>query len=63
MNEFEQELDDLIDRLDKVLTKNDMTILRIACGKAPKCFAFKQPHEVLQNTFDDFNKIFSGVKK
>jgi hypothetical protein len=50
INEFEQELDDLLDRLDKVLSQDDMATLRYACGKT------KQP--MLREIFDDFNNIF-----
>ena len=52
MNELEQELDDLLNRLDKVLTENDMALLRYACGKS------KQSENLMRDVFVDFGKIF-----
>lgn len=57
MNEMEQELDDLLDRLDKVLTENDMALLRYACGKS------KQSKDVMRDVFIDFGKIFGENTK
>lgn len=57
MNEFEQELDDLLDRLSKVLNKQDMEILYHACGKS------KQSENLMRDVFIDFGKIFGETKK
>lgn len=57
MNEMEQELNDLLDRLEKVLTENDMALLRYACGKS------KQTEDVMRNVFIDFGNIFGENKK
>jgi hypothetical protein len=57
MNEFEQELDDLLDRLEKVLTEQDMATLRYACGKS------KQNKDLMRDVFIDFGNIFGENKK
>jgi hypothetical protein len=57
MNEFEQELDDLLDRLEKVLTEQDMATLRYACGKS------KQSKDLMRDVFIDFGNIFGENKK
>ncbi len=57
MNEMEQELTDLLDRLEKILTENDMALLRYACGKS------KQTEDVMRNVFIDFGNIFGENKK
>lgn len=57
MDEFEQELEDLLERLDKVLTKEDMATLRYACGKS------KQSKNLLRDVFVDFGNIFGENKK
>jgi succinate dehydrogenase flavin-adding protein (antitoxin of CptAB toxin-antitoxin module) len=57
MNEMEQELDDLLDRLDKVLTENDMALLRYACGKS------KTSSDKLRDLFIDIGNIFGENKK
>lgn len=57
MNEFEQELDDLLGRLEKVLTEQDMATLRYACGKS------KQSKEFLREVFVDIGNIFGENKK
>ena len=57
MNEFEQELDDLLDRLDKILTEQDMSTLRYACGKS------KQSKDLMRDIFIDFGNIFGENKK
>lgn len=57
MNEFEQELDDLLDRLEKVLTEQDMATLRYACGKT------KQNNDLLRDVLVDFGNIFGENKK
>ncbi len=57
MNEFEQELDDLLERLDKVLKPEDMATLRYACGKS------KQNKDLMRDVFIDFGNIFGENKK
>lgn len=57
MNEFEQKLDDLLDRLGKVLTADDMDILYYACGKT------KLSSEKLRDLFIDIGNIFGESKK
>lgn len=57
MNDFEQELDDLLDRLEKVLTEQDMATLRYACGKT------KQNNDLLRDVLVDFGNIFGENKK
>lgn len=57
MNEFEQELDDLLERLDKILTPEDMATLRYACGK------HKQNNDLLRDVLVDFGNIFGENKK
>lgn len=57
MNEFEQELDDLLGRLEKVLTEQDMATLRYACGKS------KQSKDLMRDVFTDFGNIFGENKK
>jgi len=57
MNEFEKELDDLLDRLDKVLTEDDMATLRCAGGKS------KQSKDLMRDVFIDFGNIFGENKK
>ena len=57
MNEIEQELDDLLDRLEKILTPNDMNLLRYACGKS------KQNKEFLREVFVDIGQVFGENKK
>ena len=57
MNEFEQELDDLLIRLEKILTPEDMNLLRYACGKS------KQSKEFLREVFVDIGNIFGENKK
>lgn len=57
MNEFEQELDDLLGRLEKVLTEQDMATLRYACGKT------KQNKDLLRDVLVDFGNIFGENKK
>lgn len=57
MNELEQELDDLLDRLEKILTDEDMATLRYACGKS------KQSKDRMQDLFIDFGKIFGENTK
>jgi hypothetical protein len=57
MNEFERELDDLLNRLDKVLTEQDMATLRYACGKT------KQSKQFLREVFVDIGNIFGENKK
>lgn len=57
MNEMEQELEDLLNRLEKILTPNDMNLLRYACGKS------KQSSDLMQDVFIDFGQIFGENKK
>jgi len=57
MNEMERELDDLLERLDKVLTPDDMALLRYACGKS------KQSKDLMSDVFNDFGNIFGENKK
>lgn len=57
MNEIEKELDDLLDRLEKVLTPDDMTLLRYACGKS------RQSKDLMRDVFIDFGQIFGENKK
>lgn len=57
MTEIEQELDDLLLRLDKVLTPEDMNLLRYACGKV------KPSEDLMKDVFVDFGNIFGENKK
>jgi hypothetical protein len=57
MNELERELDDLLERLEKVLTPDDMATLRYACGKV------KVDKDLMQEMFNDFGTIFGENKK
>ena len=57
MDEFEKELEDLLSRLDKVLTEQDMATLRYACGKT------KQSKDLMRDVFIDFGNIFGENKK
>lgn len=57
MNELERELDDLLERLEKVLTPDDMNLLRYACGKT------KQSKQFLREVFVDIGNIFGENKK
>ncbi len=57
MNEMERELDDLLERLSKILTEDDMALLRYACGKT------KQSENLMRDVFVDFGTIFGENKK
>jgi len=56
MNELEQKLEDLLERLSKVLDDDDMELLRYACGKT-------QTRDILTDMFNDFGTIFGESKK
>lgn len=57
MSEIEQELDDLLERLEKVLRPDDIELLRQACGKS------KQSKDLMRDVFIDFGNIFGENKK
>ena len=57
-DELEQELDIVLNKVQAILSKNEMNILRYACGKPEKHYAV----EHLNNLFNDFSNIFRSNK-
>jgi hypothetical protein len=56
INEFDERLEQVLSKLDGMLTEEEVDVLRYACGKSRT----KNSHEVMQDIFNDFGTIFKG---
>lgn len=58
-NEYEYTLETALDKLeDFLLSKHEIEVIRMACGKSTSQLVAERNHELLDSMFHDFGRIF-----
>ena len=59
MNEYEYKLEAALAKLgDRLLDKQEIEIIRLACGKSTGDLVAERNHELLDSVFQDIGRIF-----